>query len=443
MENRGEGVGMRNRTLVLLMFVLISCIGRVYGDNADSGWKGYGLYNLSKSGITVVNESDTVKISGADVEAVYEYTIKNDSNRDIVASLGIPNNDISKFSIHDGSKYLRYWKTNAGYVKDNYGLEDLQNYKNGWYIFNMVFAPEQARTIKVSIEAEMKKAENDTYSVGIFKDRSYPYTALSQKVSYRLNFEDFRPYNVVSIEGLQPEQVSYESGEINLSYEGNYGGGALITYQPVDKMTVDKLGASAYKKPKAIAKAFLGGNYQDAITYCDEYMESPSDKNLSIEQVKFIKAESLRLSGKKQEYLEALNDIDTAKLYPGRIRYKLLLDRLETYDSLNNSEEMNKILEELIPETKGSYPYLFYWLDSNGYKLQEEQVDPGLVTYAEKTAGAKSKGSFNIPEIALKLLESIGKSRITYIVVGFAAGFVVGRLTKRRRRRRSVYMFRN
>lgn len=165
---------MRKKPLVFMLLILLLCATSIYGDNTDSGWKGYGLYNLSESGITVTNESDTVKISGSNLEASYEYRVSNDSGKEIVASLGIPDDGISKFGIYDGSKYLRYWKRSDAYVKDNYDLKNLQDNKNGWYIFNMVFSPGQSRTIKVSISAEMKKAENDTYGIGIFKDRSYP-----------------------------------------------------------------------------------------------------------------------------------------------------------------------------------------------------------------------------------------------------------------------------
>lgn len=443
MENRGDDMRRGNKLLVLVLLILMLGITSIYADSADSGWKGYGLYNLSKSGITVTNEIDTVKIAGSNVEAVYEYTIRNDSGREIVASLGIPDNGLNKFSIYDGSKYLKYWKTNVGYVKDNFGLDNLQDKKNGWYIFNMVFSTGQSRTIKISISAEMKMAENDTYDIGIFKDRSYPYTILSERTSYILTFDNFRPYNIVNVEGLQPEQISNE-GEVSLSHEGNYGGGGLITYQPIDKMAADKLGASSYKKPKTIVRAFEAGNYRDVVNYCNEYIEAPADKNLTIEQVEYIRAESLRLLGMKDEYLQALNDIDTAKLYPGRIRYKLLVDKLELYDSQSNNEEINKILSEMIPETRDSYPYMFYWLESNGYKLEEEPKDPGLTTHTEKTGELTNKRSFNIPGIILKLFNSARKSWISYLVIGFIIGFIVGRISKKsNRRRRSIYMYRN
>lgn len=442
MKKWGEAMSIRRRLLILVLLAFILNIALVYADNNDSGWKGYGLYNLSKSGVTITNESDMVKISGSNVEAVYEYTIRNDSDKEIVASLGIPDNGTSKFSVHDGSKYLKYWKTSDDYVKKNYGVEKLPDHKSGWHIFNMVFSKGQSRTIRISISAEIVAADNDTYAISIFKDRSYPYTILSEKINYRLIFEDFRPYNIVAIEGFQPDVITDE-GDINLSYVGNYGGGGQIIYQPIDKMAAERLGTSAYKKPKAILKDFIAKNYQRTIDQCNEYIEAPADKNLSVEQIKYIKAESYRLSGMKNEYLQTLDEIDTAKLYPGRIRYKLLIDKLELYDSAGNKDGINSILKEMIPEIKVSYPYMLHWLDSNGYKLEEDKEDPLLSTHTENTEELKNKGSVNIPEVLLKIAGIIRDSWISYLVIGFILGFIVGRISKRKKRRRSVYMFRD
>ncbi|MGE5633500.1 MAG: hypothetical protein ACM3TR_20735 [Caulobacteraceae bacterium] len=435
-------MNIRKKSLFLVFLVLLLCFSVVYGDNTESGWKGYGLYRLTDSKTSVLDESDTVTVAGNQVTAVYEYTIKNDSTDENVVNFGYPDNGIYEFSVHDGSKYIKYKSRGMDYLKNNYRVENLKTTVDRWFLFSMVFEPGQSRHIKVTIKAEIKKAGNDTYSLNIFKDRGYPYAILGGKVNYRLSIADFKPYDIVSLEGVKPEQIT-DKGEINLSYSGSYGSGAVIGYQPVDKMAIDKLAASSYKKPKAISKAFLDKKYNDAITYCNEYINAPSDKNLSTEQVKFIKAESLRLSGRGDEYLQALGEIDVQKLYPGRIRYKIAVDKLGLYDSRNNKDEMNKLLAELIPETKSSYPYMFYWLSSKGYNVEEAQNNADILTHSDKLGELGKKASMNIPGMVLGLFASMRKSWITYIIIGFILGFLTGRITKRNKKKKSVYMFRN
>lgn len=436
---------MKNRykLLVFTVLVVVMTASAVYSDQIDTGWKGYGLYNLNKSEVSILNESDNVIINGGKVAAVYEYTIKNNSGKSITVNFGYPDNGISKFSVHDGSKYLSYKTRNPSYLKSNYGVQNLQTPETRWYIFNMAFTPNQTRTIKVSIEADMKMAENDTYTLNFFKDRSYSYAISGESVQLTIKLEDYKPYNVIELEGIEPEAIS-EDGTLKLSYKGNNYTGASINYQPVDKMAIDKLNASAYKKPKAIAKAFNLKDYSQAITLCDEYIGSPADSKLSLDQVKFVKAESIRLQNNKSEYISLIDQLDTSKLYPGRIKYKVVLDKLDAYNSMNNDEAINQILEQLIPETRQSYPYLNVWLERNGYKLEESEPPvTGINTHPSNTPPSSKGKGFDVLGIALKLLAAIKESRWTYVAVGVIIGFILGRVTKRNKKRKSVYLFRD
>lgn len=436
---------MNNRIKILIFTVLIVVMSAsaVYADQIDTGWKGYGLYNLNKSEVSISNESDTVTINGSKVTAVYEYTIKNNTGKNITVNFGYPDNGIYKFSVNDGSKYLSYKTRNTSYLKNNYGVQNLQTSGDRWYLFNMTFSPDQSRTIKVSIEAEMKMAENDTYTLNFFKDRSYPYAIVCESAWLTLKLEDFKPYNIIELEGIKPESISAD-GVTTLSYSGGNGAGTSIIYQPVDNMAVEKLNASAYKKPKAIFRAFDSKSYSEAINLCDEYISSPADGKLSLEQVKFVKAESIRLQGNDTEYISLIEQIDISKLYPGRIKYKVLIDKLAAFDAMNNDEAINEILAQLIPETQQSYPYLNTWLSLNGYKLKESEPPAAEInTHAENTASSRAGKGFDILGAVLKLFVAVRGSRLTYVVIGLIIGFVLGRLTKRGKRRKSVYLFRD
>ncbi len=430
------------KRLIFTVLIVAMSTSLIYAERIDTGWKGYGLYNLNKSEVSVLNEEDTVTINGGNVAALYIYTIKNNSAEDITVNFGYPDNGIYKFSINDGSKFLSYKTRDTAYLKNNYKVEGLQTPEVRWYLFNMAFKAGQTRTIKVSIEAEMKKADSDIYGLNFFKDRSYSYAIPSEKTKLTLKLPNFKPYSVYELEGIKPEDISNE-GTAALSYSGSYEGGASMKYQPVDKMAIERLNASEYKKPKAIVKAFNAKNYKDALTLCNEYINAPSDNRLSLEQVKYVKAECSRLLNNNAEYISEVEQLDISKLYPGRIRYKVMLDKLSTYNAMNNDEAMDKLLAEFIPEQQ-SNPYLTFWLNQNGYKLSESgPVEAGIVTNNENAAKSITNKGFDILGAALKLIALLKESRWTYAIIGLLVGFIIGRLTKRGKKKSSTYLFRS
>lgn len=440
--NRGENMKRVLKMLIFTVLVIAATTAAVYADRFDTGWKGYGLYNLNESQVTISSESDNVLINGGDVSAVYEYTITNKADRNITVNFGYPDNGIKKFSVHDGSKYLSYKSRNTSYLKTNYGVKNLQTPDGRWYLFNMAFTPGQTRIIKVTIDAEVEREENDTYNLSFFKDRDYSYAIKSEKHSFTLKLEGFKPYGIYELDGLKPEDIS-EEGIVSISFSGNYGNGMAIVYQPVDRMAVQKLGASTYKKPKQIAEAFDKERYGEAEKLCGEYIDNPSDSKLSLEQVKYIKAEAIRLQGKNEDYLSAVEQLDISKLYPGRIRYKILLDRLDANRTLGNEDGVNAILEELIPEIRQSSPYLLYWLEKNDYKLSEDDSDVSAVITPESPSASKHGKGFDILGALIAVINGVRESKWAYTALGLIAGFILGRLSKRGKKRRSVYLFRD
>ena len=428
--------------LVLAVLVMTMLPAAAYADSIDTGWKGYGLYNLNKSDVSITNETDNITINGEKVTAVYEYTIKSNADKDISVNFGIPDNGIVKFSIYDGSKYLNYKTRNTSYLKSTYGAENLQTPDGRWYLFTMVFKPGQTRSISVSFEAQMIKAENDTYGLSFFKDRGYSYAINSERTSMTLNLSDFKPYYIYELEGVKEEQISND-GVAVFSFSGDYGNGIFLRYQPIDKMALDSLGKSTYKKPKSIVKAFNEKKYEEALALCNEYINSPSDSSLNLEQVKFIRAECIRLSGNYEEYLSTVEQLDISQLYPGRIRFKIFHDRLIAYKNTGNDEGVNTILKELVPETEQIYPFLYHWLVRNGYKLEEAEPAAEDAAPQKDQAGAAVNKGFDVLGAVIGFFTFITESRWTYVLLGFLAGFIIGRLTKRRKKSKSVYLFRD
>lgn len=430
------------RTLIFTVLVMVMTATAVAADTADTGWKGYGLYNLNKSQVVITNESDNVTIDGGNVSAVYEYTISNTSGKSITVNFGYPDNGIYKFSINDGTKLLSYKTRDVSYLKANYGVQNLSTPDGRWYLFNMAFEPGQTRTIKVAIDSAIKKDANDTYSLSFFKDRSFSYAITGEKTGLNVEFADFKPYYISELEGIKPEDVSAK-GEVQLSYGGSNGSGASLKYHPTDKMAIERLNASEYKKPKAIAKAFGNGKYEEALGLCDEYIKAPSDNNLNIEQVKYIRVECLRLAGKYEEYLKAVEEINTSKLYPARLGYKIAYDRLEAYNAVNDDNGIDNVLATLIPDTEKNYPYLSFWLIQNGYQLNQQEATGTPTVTPVSAKPAKTGKGFDVLGAALSFFTLLRDSRWTYGLLGLLVGFLIGRLTKRNKRKGPVYMFRD
>jgi hypothetical protein len=76
------------KKLIFTVLIVVMSTSLIYADRVDTGWKGYGLYNLNKSEVSILNEQDTVTINGGNASAVYEYTIKNNSTNDITVNFG-------------------------------------------------------------------------------------------------------------------------------------------------------------------------------------------------------------------------------------------------------------------------------------------------------------------------------------------------------------------
>ncbi|HWQ29528.1 MAG TPA: hypothetical protein VN549_00945 [Negativicutes bacterium] len=430
------------KTLIFTVLVMVLTAAAVNADTADTGWKGYGLYNLNKAQVVITGESDNVTINGSNVTAIYEYTINNTSGKSITVNFGYPDNGIYKFSINDGTKFLSYKTRDTSYLKANYGVQSLSTPDGRWYLFNMAFEPGQTRTIKVAIDSAIKKEANDTYSLSFFKDRDFTYAITGEKLGMTIKFTDFKPYYISELDGLKPEDIS-GNGEVKLSYGVGNGSGASLKYHPTDKMVIERLNTSEYKKVKAIAKAFVSGKYEEALALCDEYIKAQSDNNLNIEQVRYVRVECIRLSGKYEEYLKGMEEINTAKLYPARVGYKIACDRLEAYNAVNDDNGIDKVLAALIPDTEKNYPYLSFWLKQNGYELKP-QATAGVPTVTPNSVKpAKTGKGFDVLGAVISFFTLLRDSKWTYGILGLLVGFLIGRLTKRNKRKGPVYLFRD
>lgn len=433
--------------LVILLLISIISMVKVYADDTKV-WNGYSIYNLNGAAVEVDSETRSCTIYGSRISSVITYTVRNGSKDEITAIMSLPVNNIDSVSVSDNGKDLKLRSRSLQSIRNTYNIDGLLPQATTWYSFTIYLGAEESHTLQVKTEEILQLNEDDTYSLAFFKDKGNASVISGKNIQFKAEFSDYRPYNIVDTDGLQYSDLS-SSGIINLNMKSDAVSSFTIKYQPVEKMILDKLSLSKYKKPKAIATAYRSMDYATAATLCDEYIELPQDKQLNTEQVKLIKAESLRKQNKNTEYMDMIKSIDISSIYPARAKYKIMLDKLNLYKNGKNDEEYKQLLTQMDNETKDSYEFMNNWLTANGYivKADNTVTEPGKDTSAKPDNTVKKKSW--LATFAGNILKRIGSIRIDVavaVILSFILGFLVGKMSNRRNGRRrggSTYLFRN
>lgn len=431
---------MKNKGYVVVLIfvcVLFALSITVYGDVTSEGYSHYGLYNLKNSDLEVTGGSETVTVKSNQIQTIYEYTIINKGNSDIEAVFGIPDSGIQRFAAYANNKSVKYRTRDEAYLKRNYGVQSIKPEKKTWFLFNLYIGAGETRTIKVDLSAATTLGKDNAYTFNLMEGRGHAGVIKVSQIPFKFVIEAFKPYDLVALEGLTYEQFS-DSGEISLNTDGQAG--IKVRYQPVDKLLLSKLTTSTDKKIKAIAKAAAEKKYSEAAMLCEEYLKSPVDTGISLEQVKMIQAECLRLTADYDGYLSLVKGLDMTKIYPDRIALKIDYDKIQHDDSANSDAALQETINGLHPKVQGSY--LGFWLENNGYVYKE--LSPTPVPTDDSSVQAKSGNFFsNIFKMIVQKYAEFKYKWVIYILIGFVLGFIVGRVTKRDRRSRSLYLFRD
>ncbi len=420
--------------VLLVACMLFALSASVYGDDPE-GYNHYGVYNLKNLNIEVAAGSETVTVSQDQVRTVYEYTILNKDSTAVEAVFGVPDSGIHRFvPTVDGSQ-VKYRTRDEAYLQRNYGVQGIEPEKKLWFLFNVNIGAGEARTFKIDLSAAVPQDKDNSYTLKLLEGRGYAGVIKGTRLPFKLAAEAFRPYDLIALEGLPYEHFS-DTGEVNLTMEGQSG--ITVRYQPVEKLLYGKLLASVYKKPKAIARAVVGKKFTEASVLCDEYLAAPLDAKLEPEQVRMAQAEALRLGGDYIGYLEKLEDLDLTKVYPDRMRYKTAFDKIQYYDTIANAAALEEAVKALYSEVKGAY--LGFWLESNGYIREESKPAVPAPSAAEPKDSDRKPNPF---AAMARTFSGFKYQGTVLLVLGFALGFIVGRMSRKKRRSRSMYLFRD
>ncbi len=430
-----------NKSLVLTIFlaaiISIAIGGIAYGDTI-AGWNGYGIYTLSKADSSVIEENIDISAAYNNLTFNGQYTVKNNSSEDIKVVLATPNNNISGFKVFDKDTNVRYRSRSYEGIKAEYNLDGKIPKEPKWYTFEIYLKPNEIKTVRVTFTSKPTLDSKGIMQISYMQDRQQNYSNAAENVKLNISLEGYKPYNIIALDGIEPNQIN-EAGSIKLEYDSTQIKAVALKYQAIDNLMLESLKQSSYKNPKEIAYAFSSKDYNKAIVLCNQYLENPLDKKLSIEQIKLIKAESYRLLSEADKYLSSIEKIDLNKIYPENLIYKILYDKIMIFQAKQDNEGLLSTINELKTITQNQNTFIASWFTNNGFDTPE----PTIVQAEEKleTLTVIAKDSFPFNELYNKILE-YKYSLPAALLIGLLLGFVIGRASKRNKRSGSMYLFR-
>lgn len=426
------------KILILVLVLSLSFASSVAADTTDS-WKGYGLYNINDSKVTILNED--VNIEMVKDRLIYngEFLIRNYSNAVTKATFGMPVQGIDSISLLEKSTAIKWKKRSFASLQNEFGMENRIPKEEYWYVFSLTLNPGETKLLNINLEAVQQKEEKYSYTFTYYNDRKLGFSNQTEKTSLYIGISDFQPYNVLSVQGIDPGLMGVK-GDILIKTAEENTDTVAIKYMDVTKALVDKLQASAMYKPREIALAFLGKNYNKASSLCDEYLKNPIDSEISHEEILFIKGESLRRLQNYDKYLSIVETMDYSKLYPLELKNKILLDRMTIYLEQQSSNKLISLYSELEKDTSESTQVLKAWI-KNSSIYGASQLNTDVIKQVEEEASMPEQNDLKL----MQLYEKAMDFKYTPVII-FTAGLLLGLTIRmfrfKKKRKKSNYIYR-
>jgi hypothetical protein len=432
-------VGLSKIKILILVLVLsVSFASTVYSDTTD-GWKGYGLYNINDSKITILNEDVGVEIVKDRLNYNGEFLIRNYSNAVVKATLGMPVQGIDKIILQEKNTAIKWKKRSFVSMQNEFGMETRIPKEEFWYVFNLTLNPGETKILTVSLEAAQQLEEKYSYTFTYYNDRKLGFSNQVEKTSLYIALSNFKPYNILSVQGFDPGLMGVKGDILVKTVEENTDTIA-IKYMDVTQALLSKLQSSAMYKPREIALTFLGKNYIKTSSLCDEYLKNPIDSGISTEEIMFIKGESLRRLQNYEKYLSIVETMDYSKLFPLELKNKILLDRMTIYIEQQSNDKLIDLYSELEKDTTESTQVLKAWIKNSSIYGASQLNKDILIKQVEEDKKQEQEG--------LKLMQLYEKAmdfKYTPIIL-FTAGLLFGLTIRmfgfKRKRKKSNYIYR-
>ncbi|OGO79046.1 MAG: hypothetical protein A2Y23_14485 [Clostridiales bacterium GWB2_37_7] len=423
--------------LVLVLTLTFIFTTAVYSVSED-GWKGYGLFNISGSTITLINEDVSVELQNDKLGYNGEVLIRNYSNKIAYASLGMPSQGIEKITFMEKNSTLKWKKRSYGSLQNEFNIDDRTPKEDFWYVINLTLNPGETKLLNVKLEAVQLQEDQSSYIFTYFNDRKLGFSNQAEKSSLYISMMDFQPYNILALQGIEPNQIGIK-GDIVLKADNIDT--VSIKYMNVTKAVMDRLQSSAMYMPRQIALAFNSKNYNKASSLSDEYIKNPNDSEISVELIQFIKAESLRRLQNNDKYLSIIEGIDYSKLYPLELKNKIIMDRMSIYLEQQNQEKLFNLYKELEEDTSESARILKNWVENSSVfgavQINKDNLFNEIQQVEEKAEQPKFKIEqwYNLA-LAYKYAPAI------IFGAGLLVGIILSRLRFKRKKKKSMYIYR-
>lgn len=425
--------------IVILSAFTLTFTSAVYSDS-QNGWKGYGLFNINNSKITILSEDVSINLQSDKLQFSGEYVIRNTTNNEIKVSLGMPSNGIERISMMENGYYIKWKKRSIESLQNEFKIENQLPQENFWYVFNLELNPAETRLISVKLDAIQQSDAEGIYTAGYFSDRKQGFSNKVEKSSLYLKVNGFEPYNIISVKGLEPYELG-RKGEIYIETDEKSLEAIEIKHKATVTQALDKLMGSPMHKTREIALAFLDKNYDRASNLCDEYIKNPNDEQVSTEQVSFIKAESLRRLQKYERYLELVETMDYSKLYPAELKNKIYMDRLDVYRIQQNQEKIDNLSKLMDQQTDDSSVFLTAWLRGSGFFELLEQDKAQIIKDRENDNQPANKTLAMLEKWYFDVI-TIPYTPAVIFLAGILTGLLIRRGTSRKKKRKSMYIYR-
>ena len=442
-------MGVLKKSLVFVLVIALSIFVIVFGDENEKTWNCYGLYNISNQPVKLDSANTTTIIDGINIVNTTEYILKNEANTDIDVVFGIPNNgdDLLTATDNGNKPAIQYWSKGA--IAKRFTLDSNLLIQDSWFLVKIQMKAGEQHSLKIIATAAATRVNNTVTVFNYSVDQASPYFMKTDKNYIKFNVLAYKPYQILKITDSNNSKID-NNGQLSIEKLAA-GEDAKIYYQPVDRMILSPLILSEYLKPKAIAKAYTNGSYNEAIKLCNEYLAYPQDKKLTTAQVKLVKAECLRLLKNDNDFLAIINEIENSQLYPERVILKLGYEKINIYNEQGKATEAAQTVEKIKSGLNNNEINYMSWLNANvidnstqpKVEAKTKQVEKSQPTVPKVKKPNKVALFFSdVWKTKMTILKKINFIWVAIFVVGFALGYLAGR-GKRRRKRSSEYLYRS
>ncbi len=418
---------MKNKGILVIVFtVLIQLFGSI--TFADKGFEGYSLFNINDSTIDIVKESSEILLKNNKIYYKGEFIIKNKSDKQIESVLGLPSDYVENMSaLYKGSSIKTYKISQKNIIKMNktYTFPE----KDIWRAFNIILKPNETVLIPVNYESNPTIDENGNTVLSYPLLTDHSNEQLIKELSVKMSINDFKIYNLISIEG-NDRGLSEENGVFLWDSEKE-NKKIILKYKDVEQAALNYLLSLNESKYTKIVSSFKARDYDRTISLSKETIGIET-KTETINIINYLISESYKMLNNNSQFIAESNKIDLNKVYPSELAWKVYFDRLSYFHNMNNKEEVKKELEK-IKENPNQNVLLISWAN-NIYNTNNTSDKENSLNTAKQNLDKDFLGS---------TYEAFKKNIITYIIISVVAlfiGFLLGRVSKKSRRNR--YMFR-